>query len=427
MVAIGVSEICTLSFFNLLSRTPKDNTGMSQERLASLGVAFSPSAPISSRDLFRGRYQQLEQACAAVNEKGQHFIVFGERGVGKTSFANIIDSCLKNVVVIKVTCNRNEDFKQVWEKALAKVRFATSHDRAGFHPEKIVTPIQLDLFLPANKAVVDPLDIQTVLERVRSHLLFVFDEFDTISSNSFKRNFADTIKALSDNSTHVTIGLVGVSDTVEALLGSHASLERCVKQIRMPRMSKDELGEIITTGLKLVGIDIDPEAYKRIVSFSSGFPHFTHLLTKFAARHCIEADQNTITMPHYKSAINDAIRNVNESIRDAYQKATIASKAKSKFEDVLAACALADEDEFGAFATNDLVDPYYRVTGVKVRAPNLAYNLQRLCDPERGSVLTKIGASTNIRYSFTNPLMKVFVKLKLDQFGSFEQPNLFIS
>lgn len=396
-----------------------------KERLALLDGAFSPSAPIASRDLFLGRYDELGRTCDAINERGQHFVLFGERGVGKTSLANIIQTHLENVFVVKITCNRSEDFKQVWQKALAKVRFIHRHEGAGFRPQALTKSVQLDLFLP-DKDTIDSLDIQSVLDRVETHLLFVFDEFDSITDDHFRMAFADTIKVLSDNTDLVTIGVVGIASSVEALIGNHPSLERCLKQIHMPRMPKDELHEVIAKGLAIADLRIDPEATKRIVSFSSGFPHFTHLLAKFAGKRCILDGRDCITMDHCKSAIEDAIDNTNQSIRDAYQRATIASKTKSKFEDVVAACALADEDDFGTFATRDLVEPYYRVTGQKVKAQSLSYNIQRLCELERGTILEKVGESKNIRYAFTNPLMKVFVKLKLDQRGSFEQPNLFV-
>lgn len=396
---------------------------MSEQKWAVLERAFSPSAPIAKMELFLGRREQLEKTCDAVNERGQHFVLFGERGVGKTSLANIISECLSNVVVSKVTCNRTEDFRQVWQKALSKVHLVREREGLGFVPEKAQRAVQLDLFLP-DKPTIDSMDIQEALEQVSSRLLFIFDEFDGIRDESFQAAFADTIKALSDNAPNVTVGIVGVAESVEDLIGNHPSLERCLKQIRMPRMSDDELQQIIAKGLQMVGLEAEREVRDKIVEFSSGFPHFTHLLAKCAAKRCIDANLERIGMREYEGAIDDAIDNANQSIRDAYQRATIASRTKSKFEDVVAACALADEDEFGTFATNNLIAPYYSVTGKLVKPQSLAYNLRKLCEPERGAVLTRIGESKNIRYMFASPLMKVYVTLRLAQRGSHDRPRL---
>ena len=56
-----------------------------EERLHQLDQAFSPFAPILLRDLFHGRYEHLERTCEAIRERGQHVVIYGERGVGKTS------------------------------------------------------------------------------------------------------------------------------------------------------------------------------------------------------------------------------------------------------------------------------------------------------------------------------------------------------
>lgn len=395
-----------------------------EDPLSRLQEAFSPSAPIMMEQLFCGRREQLQKTCDAVNERGQHFVLFGERGVGKTSLANIINTHLRNVLVAKVTCNRNENFRQVWEKALSKVRFVLEHDGIGFRPEKTGQPVQLDLFLPKTDTI-DSLDILNVLDRVSSHLLFVFDEFDSMRGDTIRGAFADTIKALSDNAPYVTVGIVGIAQNVEELVGQHASLERCLKQIVMPRMSADELGEILAKGMELLEIGIDTRVRDGIVAVSSGFPHYTHLLGKYSAKNCIEAGGTVVSSHHLRAALDDAVDNANETIRSGYQKATIAAKTKSKFEDVIAACALAEPDEYGTFATRDIVEPYRQITGRQVKPQNLSYNIQRLCEPDRGAVLMKVGVQKNVRYRFVNPLMRVFVKLKVGQHDDADQLLLF--
>src|SRR3546814_13782819 len=121
--------------------------------------AFSPSAPITSNEFFSGRYDQLNRAVEAINKRGQHFVVFGERGVGKTSFANIVCTQLQNVVSSKVTCNREDDFKQLWRRGFYKVRFTRNQRGHGFTAETPTTITKLDMFLPDSDDI-DSLDIQ---------------------------------------------------------------------------------------------------------------------------------------------------------------------------------------------------------------------------------------------------------------------------
>src|SRR5947209_1144915 len=61
-----------------------------EELDSKLRAVFKPTTPINSFDLFCGRQNESRSLVAAVNQNGQHAILFGERGVGKTSLANIL-------------------------------------------------------------------------------------------------------------------------------------------------------------------------------------------------------------------------------------------------------------------------------------------------------------------------------------------------
>jgi Cdc6-like AAA superfamily ATPase len=394
------------------------------EKLDLLNQVFSPSSPIRSKDLFLGRIQQLQDVTDAIREPGQHVVLYGERGVGKTSLANIMDISFQDVMSAKVTCNRRQNFKDVWEAALSKIRFEYSSQGIGFQAVEKKQVVQLDLFLPSDLQEISSQDVQNVLEKVNNYLLFIFDEFDSITDDETKVRFADTIKALSDNAVNVTILIVGIADSVNDLIGEHSSLERCLRQVQMPRMSDDELRSIIGKGLDLLGMKIDDEVAHKIVRLSLGFPHFTHLLAKYSAKAAIEEAEERIVEEHFTKAINDCIVNVNQTVRDSYQKATITSKGESKFEDVIGACALARVDEYETFATNDLIDPFYLIASERVSRESLTYYLSRLCSDERSHLLEKVGTSKNIRYRFKYPLMKSYVRLKLTQKGKLDGETL---
>ena len=59
-------------------------------RAIALGSAFTPAAPVDDQSLFAGRVDQLMTCSMAMGQHGVHIGVYGERGVGKTSLANIL-------------------------------------------------------------------------------------------------------------------------------------------------------------------------------------------------------------------------------------------------------------------------------------------------------------------------------------------------
>ncbi len=54
------------------------------------GKVFQPRTPITIRELFAGRWNEIQDLVEAVSQIGLHVVIYGERGVGKTSLANII-------------------------------------------------------------------------------------------------------------------------------------------------------------------------------------------------------------------------------------------------------------------------------------------------------------------------------------------------
>lgn len=62
--------------------------------IAEISVAFRPSAPIDRCSLFAGRSKESDSIINAVFQAGQHAILYGERGVGKTSLAKVLAELL---------------------------------------------------------------------------------------------------------------------------------------------------------------------------------------------------------------------------------------------------------------------------------------------------------------------------------------------
>ena len=70
-----------------------------------IGRVFTPSAPINKASLFAGRKKQINTLMNAISQRGQHAVLFGERGVGKTSLANILKDLLGDTDFIIASTN----------------------------------------------------------------------------------------------------------------------------------------------------------------------------------------------------------------------------------------------------------------------------------------------------------------------------------
>ena len=215
---------------------------------------FSPGAPVQERDLFAGRQEQLLTLIDTVQQRGRHAVVFGERGVGKTSITNVLGLALRgprrDVISVKVNADPQDSFESIWRKVFKRLNYESQKEGG----QVVVRTIADDY---AGRLTPD--DVQLELSNFSAHQipLIILDEFDRISDESVTQLMADTIKALSDYSVNATIIVVGVAEDVTGLIKGHESIARSLIQVRMPRMSPDELGEIILSRYKKCGIKVD--------------------------------------------------------------------------------------------------------------------------------------------------------------------------
>ena len=59
-------------------------------KLMQVNSVFTPHTPVEIGNLFAGRQKQLKQVQESFFSKGSHIIVYGDRGGGKSSLANIV-------------------------------------------------------------------------------------------------------------------------------------------------------------------------------------------------------------------------------------------------------------------------------------------------------------------------------------------------
>jgi hypothetical protein len=289
--------------------------------------------------------------------------------------------------------------------------FATSSRPIGFAERVDETVEPLSTLLGPGS--VTPHAIQRALRdagRERAIAVFV-DEFDRFQDKEGRVLFADSIKALSDRVVSSTVVLVGVADSVGELIREHRSVERALVQIPMPRMSASELAEIATTGIAAARMTIADTAVTRIAALSQGLPHYTHLLTQLAAQSALAARHTHVGLGHVDVAVTRAIERAQQSIVETYREA-VSGRPGSIYPQVLLACALAEEDEFGFFASSDVREPLSRILHKPSKTSTFARHLEELSSESRGAILQRSGGAGAARYRFVNPLLQPYVAMR---------------
>jgi Cdc6-like AAA superfamily ATPase len=373
--------------------------------VVKLSAAFSPSAPIDHQALFAGRIGQFTDVLNAINQKGQHVVLFGERGVGKTSLARVLSAASsQSLLVASVNCDPTMDFSQLWHRLLREITLTNQKQAVGFTGVPSTTHSPLNEQLPAE---VTPDDVRRVLRQL-GRTLFVIDELDRLCDPNVTTLLADTIKGLSDHAVNTTILLVGVADSVDALIAEHQSVERALVQVRMPRMSPPELEEIINKGLGSVGMSIEDGARRRIVQLSQGLPHYTHLLAQNAGQRAAQTGRTKIEATDVRTAIDNALSKAQQTIISAHHQATL-SPRENMYAQVLLACALAEVDSLGYFSAVDVRHQLAEIMGKRYEIPAFSQHLNAFCESKRGPVLQRVGTTRRYRFRFVNPLMQPFV------------------
>lgn len=362
--------------------------------------AFSPGAPIDEFDLLAGRQVQIERLVETVMQRGQHAILYGERGVGKSSLANTFATKLlggaRALTCIPVNCHPTDDFSALWRKVFRRLEIG-------------------DVSLADNyPGAIDPDEVVLELSKFSLNVIpiIILDEFDKLGGRELRNLIANTIKNLSDRSVRATVIAVGVADSVSDLIEEHESILRCLRQIPMQRMSVNELQEIVEKRLSGLGMTINPDALSFIVSLSRGLPHYTHLFGQQAAKKALENRQMTVEVEHVEEALPSCISETAQTIRELYHKATMSARKGHIYSEVLLAAALAQVDDLGYFAPSDLQRPLTEFLGREAKVSLFGQHLKNLCEEDRGSILEATGTNRRYRYRFEEPMMQPFILMQ---------------
>jgi uncharacterized protein len=309
---------------------------------------LSPSRPITSVELLKGRSKKLQQIREAFASPGRHVFIYGDRGVGKTSLAQTAASLHHSADENPISLSCAAPFFQIVQDLLrncsppqARSMGTKKTVRAGIvgvGAEYQVSrdPSSLRQISSINEAVYE---IRHALQGYADEPVVVFDEFDLVADDVDKQLFADLIKQISDQGIGLKMIFTGIGRSISDLLKIHNSTARYLETIELQRLDISAGLEIIAECADALKVEVGRDTAIRIAKVSDGFPHYVHLICEKMFWHLFNKSDiaDTVTAQDYVEAIRQAAAGIQAFLREAYNQAT--RKYTNDYEEVLWAVA----------------------------------------------------------------------------------------
>lgn len=310
---------------------------------------FKPNAESDDPSVFAGRRRQvLEITDALLTEKAVP-IIYGERGLGKTSLAlqmarialgdetllaefgcgdrALVDD--ERFSVFWVSCSDETKTTQGILQRLVNVAEGYSSlkelDQRQLKAVRARTKLALKFFESEttheynvqNAATFTSLDLEdrvvATIEALRGaghhRILFIIDELDRVSATAGLANFVKNV-----SSSSVKFLFVGIAHNVASLLVDHESLSRSLVPVRVDVMTTRELEEVILKARRRIrdsGLSVQflAGAIQRIARAAAGFPWFVHIFGQATLMSALDARRDVITIKDVEESVNDLANN----------------------------------------------------------------------------------------------------------------------
>jgi hypothetical protein len=282
-----------------------------EELEEQLGEVFTPHAPISDIKLYSGRNEALSEGRTARDKSGMHLVIYGPRGIGKTSFGKMLFG--DRVLDHWYTGTNDVDFVAIFLTVLLRVNGAfTPAERsdlarlAGKLGVDKIASVEGTSELSTKDVVIaaTKLDLNTVLDRVHQHQdqikSIVIDEFDRIQNPRLREQIVHVIKGLSDRKCAVTMAILGTAESDRKLVRNaeyDEYLGRNVTPIELGPLGQQDVRDVFSRRSQLFGLSC-PDAVSDTISWiSCGYPHLVQLFGLHCASSWIERKLITDLIP----------------------------------------------------------------------------------------------------------------------------------
>lgn len=277
-------------------------------------LKFNPFRPgsIIHPGMFSGRLRELETLERALfqtkNGNPAHFLIHGERGIGKSSLLMLINHMARdgqesvmleqkfNFLTVSVELEPGDEYADLLSKIARQLQreldkndllkkrlkalweFITNWEVLGVKYTRGKVPTEAMLEELADKFSV----IAKELANDQSGIYLFIDEADKPESGAglgeFVKVFSERLSKLGIN--NVGIGVIGISNVLEKMRQSHESSVRIFTPVPLAPLNEADSKTVVSRGLSEANeknqaqTTITPAALQSIAKYSEGYPHF---------------------------------------------------------------------------------------------------------------------------------------------------------
>ncbi|MCJ8503165.1 ATP-binding protein [Desulfatitalea alkaliphila] len=383
---------------------------------------FTPFSPIDIVENLLGREKEVSQIVGVINSPGQHVLLYGDRGVGKTSLAIISHLLIKNMKIIRgkffiKRCCSDDSFASIVQYPLKSIgidyelsEITESHTQGGGAKIKAVIAeggANSKRTRSCKRVVeINPSSPAWVSERLKDLKgVFLIDEIDALPRKNDKKRIAELIKLLSDSRSQFKLIVVGIADTGDELTAGHPSVERCLKETHLARMEDVALRNIIVEGMKKLQITPTEKVIDTIVDISAGYPHFTHLVCLKCAENAIVSKKRTVNMPDLEEALKDAVKESEGALKRRFESTLRGTKNEAEYRCILLAAAHCSIPEFTLSALRSkLLDRF----NINIPQRVVSRYMSNMIVYRGKGVFDRVSKGV---YRFSDPRMPSFIKM----------------
>jgi len=272
---------------------------------------FKPGS-IVHPGMFAGRIEELTTLEKALfqtaNGNPSHFLIHGERGIGKSSLLMLINhiACENtpsvileqpfNFLTVTIELEPNDNYSDLISKVARELQrkldkneilkkrltalweFITKWEVMGVKYKREITPTEAMLEELSDKFEM----ISKELGKEISGIYIFIDEADKPINGAGLGEFVKVFtERLAKNGTNnVAIGIIGISNVIEKMKQSHESSVRILTPIPLRPLNEKDRKRVVSRGLdeankkNEVKTEITEKALESIARYSEGYPYF---------------------------------------------------------------------------------------------------------------------------------------------------------